>query len=52
MEEFNFLPSYYFQFITKYHKDEAIVENEEKLELAIKDFLRFQFDTIKIKLIS
>ena len=52
MEEFNFLSSYYFQFITKYHKDEAIVENEEKLELAIKDFLRFQFDTIKIKLIS
>ena len=52
MEEFNFLPSYYFKFITKYHKDENEFENDEKLDSSIEEFLIFQFNKIKIKLIS
>ena len=51
MEEFNFLPSYYFKFITKYHKDENEFENDEKLDSSIEEFLIFQFNKIKIKLI-
>ena len=41
MEEFNFLPSYYFKFITKYHKDENEFGDDENLDSSIEEFFLF-----------
>ena len=46
MEEFNFLTSYYFQFISKYHRDESKFRSEKSLDFAIQEFLLFQLHDV------
>ena len=52
MKEFNYIPKYYFLFINKYHKDEKNVEHKEILMTKIDNFLSYQFQDLKEKLIS
>ena len=52
MKQFNYIPKYYYLFINKYHKDEVIVQDQEKLKQKINEFLSFNFKYLECKLRS
>lgn len=50
MKQFNYIPKYYYKFITKYHADEKEVKDENLLKQKINQFLSDQFGNLKYKL--
>ncbi len=49
MKQFNYIPKYYYQFISKYHVDEKEVKDKDLLIQKINKFLFNQFETLKNK---